>query len=305
MAKLPVWKDTYYNVPSSASPYTYSVKLKTGRVITINGVATDEVITVFNGKAWVRPGEEYIRINVNHIAQNYLYSDLPDLRELAQTSITYEQTGAYREFYICNEDGTTANTYNFLLNYSYEDLTLDRNLVLSEHINGHGTPNMIFLVTIFDNSSQKVRTTLSFNAGSGYDNTHCGDVALYYLNVHGGWDSFLIEGNVTKTDNYTRFDTTRAYDNTSLNFGKKTYNNSISTTYVLNTSWLTDEEAEKLSRNLFSSNMVYLHDLKEDKFYPVCIKDTLATYKTYKNQGHHRVSYQINVETSQTKNNVM
>ena len=268
MARVPIWKDTYYNVPSSASPYTYSVRLKTGRQIIINGTTTDEVITVFNGKAYVRPGDEFIRINLNHIAQNYLSSDLPDLRDITATT-QYTNTEACREFYICDEDGDTAATYNFLLDYSYEDINLGINQNLSEPINGHGTPGMLFLST-----------------------------------AHGGWDSYLIEANVLKTDNYTPYQMNKSYDNTTLDFAKKTYNNQITTSFQMYTGWLKDEEADRLVRNLLSSTKVYVHDLVNDKIYPALIRDSFGTYKTFKNQGHKKVNYQINIEASQTKSNI-
>ena len=303
MARVPIWKDTYYNVPSSASPYTYSVRLKTGRQIIINGTTTDEVVTVFNGKAYVRPGDEFIRINLNHIAQNYLSSDLPDLRDITATT-QYTNTEACREFYICDEDGDTAATYNFLLDYSYEDINLSTNQNLSEPINGHGTPGMLFLSTAFSASSLSVVTTLRVNAGSSYDTTHCGEYALYYLNCHGGWDSYLIEANVLKTDNYTPYQMNKSYDNTTLDFAKKTYNNQITTSFQMYTGWLKDEEADRLVRNLLSSTKVYVHDLVNNKIYPALIKDNFGTYKTFKNQGHKRVNYQLNIEASQTKSNI-
>ena len=117
----------------------------------------------------------------------------------------------------------------------------------------------------------------------------------------GGWDSYLIEGNGMKTDNYTLHQMSKSYSNSSIDFGKRTYNNEITSSFQLYTGWLKDDEAERLVRNLLSSTKVYLHDLVKNEFYPVWIKDTLATYKTFKNQGHKRVNYQINVETSQSK----
>ena len=296
----PVWKDTNYIVNSGVSPYTYSIKLKTGRQIIVNEVPQDEILTVYSGKAWVRPGDSTLEMNVNKVAQNYLSSDLPDLRSITATT-QYVNAEACRQFYFANSAGTTVETYNFLLNYSYKDLDLTTNQNLSEPVNGHGTPGMLFLSTIFSASSQNVVTTLSISGSSGYDETHCGDFALYYLNVHGGWDSYLIEGNGMKTDNYTLHQMSKSYSNSSIDFGKRTYNNEITSSFQLYTGWLKDDEAERLVRNLLSSTKVYLHDLVKNEFYPVWIKDTLATYKTFKNQGHKRVNYQINVETSQSK----
>lgn len=303
MANVPAWKNTDCLISSGYSPYTYSINLKTGNQITVNGVATEEIITVFSGKAWVRPGEGYIKININRIAQNYLYSDLPDLNSVTGT-VTYENKYAYRDFYLVNSANTTVSAYTFLLDYSYEDVDFSTTHSMSEPINGHGMPGMLFLSTQFNASSHKVITTVSVSAGSSYDTTHCGQYALYYLNVHGGWDSFLIEGNVTRNDVYTKYQMNHSFDNTTLEFQKRTYNNEITTNYELHTGWLSDTEAEILSRNLVPSNMMYLHDLVNDKIYPVNCKDNNAIYKTFKNQGHKRFNYTINVECAQNKLNI-
>lgn len=286
----PVWKNTTKAIASGQSPYTYSIAVQEGA----------SAITVFNGKAWVRPGEGYLYININSIAQNYLTSDLPDLRNVTATT-TYVNSLACRQFYLMNSANTVTDTYNFLLDYSYDDIDMTADRVLSEPVNGHGTNGMIFLNTVFSASSLSVRTTLSLSPGSSFDSTHCGEFALYYLNVHGGWDSFLFEGNVTKTDTYKRYQTNASFDNTTLDFQNRTYNNVITGSWKLSSGWLTDAQSEIFARNLLSTSKAYLHDLKANKFYPVNIKDSSATYKTYNNQGKKRVSYQITVDAAQNK----
>ena len=298
----PIWMNTTYPVSSANSPYEYSIALKTGKQITINNVTTDEVITVFGGKAWVRPGEPYLNINVSKIAQDYLNSDLPDLRNIT-SSTTYTHNNAFRQFYLVNSAGTTAQTYNFLLDWSYENTAVTTNSVLSCPVNGHGCSGMLFMNTVF-NSEQKVVTTISISPGSGYDGTHCGDYAIYYLNRYGGWDSFLIEGNVVKSDNYTKYNISKPYSVPSLDFQKSTYHNDIVEKYVLYTGFMSDSEAAILSKNLFSTNKAYLHNLVTDEILPIVITDTQATYKTFRNQGKKRVNYAINVEASQTKHNI-
>ena len=294
----PIWKDTNFVTSSANSPYEYSINLKTGNQITINGVTQDEIITVFHGKAWVRPGDGYLYINVNTIAQNYLYSDIPDLRNINSTT-TYENKYAYRQFYLVNSAGTTVQTYNFLLDWSYVNTGVTSG-TRSLPINGHGTPGMLFLSTVF-NSSQKVVTTISISGGSSYDETHCGNYAIYYLNRFGGWDSFLIEGSVIKTDKYQRHQAGLSYDNTTLGWHKRTYNNEITETYKINTGWLTDTESEVLAKHLLSTNQAYLHNIATGDIMPILNTDGFATYKTYKGNDRQRVDYQINVECSQVK----
>ena len=50
-----IWKDTTYAISSASSPYEYSIDLKTGRQITVNGVTQDKELNfcVRNGNRWI------------------------------------------------------------------------------------------------------------------------------------------------------------------------------------------------------------------------------------------------------------
>lgn len=147
-----------------------------------------------------------------------------------------------------------------------------------------------------------------------YDMNHCGPGAFIYRNRFGGWDSFLIEGNIIKTDNYTKLNyRTKGEYNQSFNFvnsnsqyklEKHTDNVSIDTTYEAYTGWLSDEEAERLVFHLLSSPMVFFQDLhRENKLYPVDdftnmpirITASSAEYKKFRN-GKKMVNYLITFE---------
>ena len=138
------------------------------------------------------------------------------------------------------------------------------------------------------------------NGCETYDVRYCGDAALYYLSSTGAWDAFLIEGPVKRTDKYTQQDYYKAFDNTTIEFGRRRYLTDIKRTWELTTGWLTDEEAERLADNLFPSTDVYLHLLDTDEMLPVIITDTSVEHKTYENQKDQLVSYKINVESSQS-----
>lgn len=133
-----------------------------------------------------------------------------------------------------------------------------------------------------------------------YDVSYCGDAALYYLNSHGGYDAFLIEGLIKRTDNYTQGDIYRAYDNTDIQHGRNRFITEITPSWELHTSWLSDDESDRLVRNLFPSTRVWLHLLDTDETLPVVIADTSAEYKTFRNNGEKLVSYTIRVQGSQT-----
>lgn len=139
-----------------------------------------------------------------------------------------------------------------------------------------------------------------FDGVEMYDVNFCGEVALYYLNSHCGYDAFLIQGLVKRTDRLTQSDYYKAYDNTTIEFGRNRYITEITPSWELHTSYLKDAEAERLARNLLPSTRVWLHELETDEMYPVVITDTSAEYKTYKNNGEKLVSYTIRVDASQT-----
>lgn len=123
---------------------------------------------------------------------------------------------------------------------------------------------------------------------------------LYYTNAYGGWDSLLVQGNVKKTDDIESQTYVKRVLDTSREFSKNKYLNTITANWVLYTGYLTDEQSNKMYHLIESTN-VYLHNLDEDKIIPVTITDTNMEYKTYTNQGKHRFYYTINVEASQDK----
>ena len=151
-----------------------------------------------------------------------------------------------------------------------------------------------------------------------YDMDHCGPGAFIYRNRFGGWDSFLIEGNIIKTDNYTKLNYRRkgeynqGYSINTLKYidEKVTDSVNIDTTYQAYTGWLSDEEAERLVFHLLSSPIVYFQNLhKENQVFdtdplldliPIRITTSSADYKKFRN-GKKLVNYLITFEKSNTE----
>lgn len=147
-----------------------------------------------------------------------------------------------------------------------------------------------------------------------YDMTHCGQGALIYRNRFGGWDSFLIEGNISKTDNYTKqnyrkkggYNLDYSIDTLKYIDEKRTEGVDIDTTYQAYTGWLTDEESERLVFHLLSSPTVFFQNLnKVNQLYdtdsefgallPVRITASSSEYKKFRN-GKRLVNYLITFE---------
>lgn len=140
-----------------------------------------------------------------------------------------------------------------------------------------------------------------FNGALMYDVNYCGSAALYYLNAAGGYDAFLFEGEVKRTDKYTLNNYQRTYNNTTLEFGESRYLTEIKGTWECCTGFLSDEESKRFAANVFPTPQAWLHLLDTDEIFPVVITDTSAEYKTYANQNYQLVNYKLNVQTSQTE----
>lgn len=129
----------------------------------------------------------------------------------------------------------------------------------------------------------------------------CAKYALYYVNAHGGWDSFLIEGNTLEADSLKRYTREVVYDNRNIsNRGIHNYVNEITKGFTFHTGWLTGDQGERM-HHLINSTDVYMYDIARQQMIPVTIPTTTCEYKTFKNQGHQLVNYTIQVEVAQNR----
>ena len=285
--KAPIWQDIYY----TSTAYTVL-----DYAILISGQST-----IYTGRAYQRPGGNGVSINISKICQDYIKDSFREVDFRDYVGDSYIHPYSYVEFQLVNaQNGTELGTYGFVYDWSYEGWDGNTRAV-SNQINNHRAAGMYSFITFCrnveaDNTMELATTVLKATSGNA-----CGEIALYYKNRKGGWDSFLIEGTWTKKDEYTKYTYNRSFNNNTLEFENGTYHSQIVTSYVLNTGWLNDQQSDNLAFNLLSSNEVYLHNLCEDKVYPVVITDNSATYKTYKNNSRKLVNYQINVEESQRK----
>lgn len=129
----------------------------------------------------------------------------------------------------------------------------------------------------------------------------CVQYVLYYVNPWGGYDWFPIRGKVVEKDSMTAYTYTQNFNNQTLDFGKKKYLGEIQKHFTLHTQWMSEDESSRMWY-LLQSNTVYLHNLVEDKIYPVVITNTEQEHK--KRLLGTRISYQIEVDLSQIRERI-
>ena len=271
----PIWKDVYYS--TTADSITYSIK---------SGGST-----LFNGKAVKLPGASTVDINVSLICRNFMDNDLADFRSVTTATQTMA-FNACKQFDLY-QGSTLKQSYKFLWDWSYKDWN-GASKSMSSPVNGHNNANMFVFSTAVDSGT----VTNTINIGGG---RYCGDWALYYQGAEGGWNSFLIEGNVKRTDKLTNHSLSRSVRNTSIDFENQIYSMDVEPSYEMSTGWLSDAQAANIAENLLESTHIYAHDLVNDIVFPVVITDTSVQYKTFRTNGRKLVNYVIKVKASQTK----
>lgn len=325
----PICKDTFFELTTTAENTSYNYSIKIGNKTIYNGIVYTVPNTnlikininkiVYNYLNSSLPTFFKVENNnfLNEIKDYYLKFDL------------YIDDVFKDEFYFYND-------YSYNFTPLSEKANADNTVVLSEPINNKIDRRQVFLHSLFtpvkedlptkidyaDNihliSSNIVRTTnqwlvmddnlsLHPNATTLYVNDAeykivdtCSEYVFYYINAHGGWDSFLIEGNNKRVDKLTSYNTIKNFDNTKPDFETKKYITIINPTFELSTHYLTNDEASRMY-NLLESNEVYLHNLITGDIVPVNISLNTVEYKTFTNNGRKKFLYKINVELAQTR----
>lgn len=174
------------------------------------------------------------------------------------------------------------------------DNSFNNDFAISARSAGSGTA--VFLLDAWNNVDRIVVGNTTFQVV-----TECAKYALYYVNAHGGWDCFLIEGNTMETDTLKRYTREVEYDNNDIqNRGVHNYVNEIIKGFTFHTGWLLHDQGERM-HHLINSTDVYMYDIANQQMIPVTIPSTSCEYKTYKNQGNRLVNYAIQVEVAQNR----
>lgn len=221
---------------------------------------------------------ELNRNNNNCINLSFPINNVIDTRQYFVNSFFYPIVSSSNYPYLrYSLDAKKGSDYSSSININsnYQCVITDKN------INNEGTLTIYYALTNADTMVYEVKNT-------------CCKYCLYYVNAFGGWDSFLINGNDKRTDEVTRYNYTRAVNNTTTNHSSVNYFNTYKPTYRLYTHYLSDDEASRMF-HLLESNTVYLHNLEENTVIPVTINTKNVEYKTFTNNGKQKFYYEIEV----------
>ena len=315
----PIWKDNY--VTMGTAEYA-DFRMNYGTQ------------TVYQGRAYRKPGEDSIRVRINDICADYLSSPFPALTD---KSFTPDGTGRFSFAYLPKGSSLWVNIappITFMDDWSY-DYGFDYSrvsFIRSNPINYRIDPRQWLMVSIF--GAQQItfavfdskglhtvsaRTDENAYGGTGVidlsllsDPTSivaghgtytvvepCNRYALYYLNSYGGWDSLLIEGAVSESDSVERHTASMEYNNSDRAArGERDYLNGLTKEYVFRTGWLSDDESSRM-HELLNSTDVYGFDLVDRAMFPLVLTGTETEYKTSKGNGNRPVTYSISARLAQ------
>lgn len=228
-------------------------------------VETDGMSFPINGKIDKRQLLLFTAYNASQVKATFHYADGTSSFQIIPTIITDDYDPSFNLDFARSEGGSLSGT-------AVIDLSNKVDLV-SVEVNGH-------LYEVVDS---------------------CAKYALYYINAYGGWDSLLIGGLTTETDNVTRHNREHDYDNTNpTNRGRENYLNEIDKTYSINTGWMSEESSLRM-HHLLNSTMVYMYDFAKVQMIPVVVNNTTTQYKTFKSNQGQALNYTIEVSVAHSR----
>ena len=313
--EYPIWKDIYVDLPYEHNHFRL-VNISSGFIMyegMIYGVITSQVgITDVLRDYMTTVSDPFVN---TFTSTQYLLVDM----QTSSDGVNWQSSYTFRLYY----------------NYSYDE---ERKIYLEAQPIDYFDPRQYLLFTFqsydnikenieitkkFGTTSSQTQTISSYNeqktyvskAASNYsikiktsneekifkDRCTNTNYAVYYINRYGGWSWMLFQGKNLKTDKTKQSTYMMDFDNNvGTEFNTKVYQNDITETWQLTSDYLTDKQSELL-KHLYSSPLVYLHDLKEDKVMSVLVDTKSFDYKTYRNQGRKMFTHTIKVNSSQTK----
>lgn len=322
----PIWKDVEYVF--GGVDVTYGIYVEKFYIENREVISYDELL--FKGRAYARPNETVIKVNINKICQNYM----PDI-VLKLDDTVVDMSHSYETFKLKNENGTLLHTYHFVNDWTYKPLVLGiktnpivpyialgQRLFFSALAQGEkeikwgmryydGTEDYDNIKTLEnDMSTLIVPSSRQLGVSKFYFGKNIYPVlpkckckyVLYYQNPYGGYSWFPITGRVIRRDRLETYTVTQNYNNNTTDFGKRRYLSTININYEINTQWLSQEQSDRMWE-LIESNQVWLHNLDDNEIMPVIITDTDVEHKQ-KTLNGRMLSYRINVELSHLRERI-
>lgn len=336
MASIPIWKDYFVTIGTSAK---YYVRIRQGST------------TIYHGLAYKKPGATNVVVKVNDVIADYLAMTAPGVPYNYPTA-TFFPVQFVVQSSTNNSSWTNKATIDIDWDWSFKtgvDLStngmaypitgrITNNMMLYQSRYASGTPTT---TAYYGSTTRSITPTVDTSVstdGAFYDmvrfagnrvaylntNTYavysskdltkivmggvtyevtkaCPRYCLYYLNPFGGVDHLLIEGNSQKHRTVARDTFVADYDNSKPAREEFNYMNEITETYTLNTGLLTDDESSRMPY-ILESPQVYLVDLTAPTvFIPVTINTDNYTVQTYKGNGCNMVNYAFEVKVSQNQ----
>lgn len=320
--EFPIWKDTDYIINTTLKSVNY-------RLITDGEV-------IYNGRAFAIDGK--ITLRVNDILKDYLNESL-NLNETGiqsnsgYKSFTLQLTDDGVNYY----DQYVFRVYN---NWSYSDAepegavisdvlthTLDpRQMFILSFIDKIGSPQTKVNVSGARSTSTRpfsIDYTLNNDIASvvlkagNFSNLYvdvnesddpegwfmedtCKPYAIYWRNVYGGYNFYLLNKTSKETDNISSYDITTRSNNKEIGWEKRQYLKDITETWQVKTDILDDRESDIIA-GIAHSPEVYLHLLDDDRIVPVNVTDTRVERKQWRNNQRKFITYTFNLESTLTK----
>lgn len=305
---FPCWRETVYETATDTGLVEYAI------------VDTDRHKTIYKARAVTLL--ETLKIDVSKIVSPLLYSTF-DFE--ACCGFVKDRTATLNFALYIN--GEAVQYYMAYDNYSYDRAYYDgMSRLLNDPIQKRYAKGQPYFFTALNLGNDKLRLDDTEDYALEEGITHfgecnggdvisakignselsykaeqwCGRYIIYYINAYGGLDWLLTEGYEEMTDTMADSTITHPYSNISTEFGKAQYLRTISRKIKLHTGWMTNEESGRM-HHLLESARVWLYDMENGSASPVLIADTSMTYKTFENQGRQLVSYDINLEFSQSR----
>ena len=314
----PIWQDIKYTFTEPIAEFSIR-EFNSGEIL-------------YRGRSYQNPKLEPNSIYVNRLVENWI--NTPNFNPY----LTQRVRGGYGIFDLLDVNGNVLQNYQFVNDWSYNINEFKAGLLSRPILNNtYAIRGQYLPFSIFgDDDINDVIFGYKLNNGTDYqDNVNVSNdvlhvwndevksnaqdisfayigklkipfeepcknrYVLYYVNPFGGYDWFNHIAKTTQKDNLQTYNYIQNVDNTTINFGKNRYLTEINKTFEFTTKWVKDDESNRMWY-LLESNKVWLHDVVENKIYPIVLTDTSVDYKQ-KTPNQKIIQYTFNATISHSR----